>query len=178
MGVTVPLVPTAPYYLCNLSSSAWHHHCLHHLYFFRKVFDFGCKQSPRKASAPQENRWHYLICRQASISWLQKKPGRLSDSSPAVAAEQKRAPNLRHIEGRKPCEFAVSAELTQNALRSCMLCRHACFPMQNGSPQFTGGFHVICHATLQTRFPTEELCTKNLFANTQKQQPAEVICNR
>ena len=24
--------------------------------FFRKIFDFGCKQSPRKASAPQENR--------------------------------------------------------------------------------------------------------------------------
>ena len=36
--------------------------------FFLKVFNFGCKQSPRKASASQENSWHYLICRQASIS--------------------------------------------------------------------------------------------------------------
>ena len=39
---------------------------------------------------------------------------------PVVAAEQKRAPNLGHIEGRKPCELAVSAELTQ--MRSGHVC--------------------------------------------------------
>ena len=113
MGVTVPLVPTAPYYLCNLSSSAWHHHCLHHLYFFRKIFDFGCKQSPRKASAPQENRWHYLICRQASISSLQKKPGRLSDS-PTLLLRWQPSRNVHRIWGTSKEGNPVSLQLAQS----------------------------------------------------------------